>query len=121
MIRWPWSHDRIRASEHVYPCPTPDCLSTRPAFLVAQLGNVVRRDGRAHAIPTGGKLSCQECGMVYCVDERGTFKPHPNALPLVPQTPRGHAEVFNRGAPPSEGGEMVERPLPPRPRERPPV
>lgn len=108
-MRWPFQQDRIREGDGIYPCPK--CSSTRAKYLICPLGDFVRRDGAAHSIQTGGRLCCQECSFVYCVDIHGTYNAHPDAFPLIPRR-----EVVKQGEAKAPTRDVA---LPPPPKEPP--
>lgn len=112
---WFWRRDRIQAGEQLIPCPR--CSSSLPTASVILLRSHVLRGGRLVSDVTGERVSCQSCGLIYSIGPHGTFRHHDCALPLSPSpVPMPGKTREDAQEPPG-----VERPLPPRPRERPPV
>lgn len=111
-MRWPWSPPAILVR-------CPDCGSSQPNFRMLELTNHYWSGDRVLERITGYGVACQNCPCVYAVGPAGTFRRAPNSLPYTPQP--GGSPLANAIAGQASIQELRERPLPPVPKERPPL
>jgi hypothetical protein len=114
-MRWPWQEPALLPNERLVSCP--NCSGTKPFSSVILLRSFVHRDGRLVSVVTGERVCCQECGEVFSIGREGTFRHHPQALPLSPSAVG--RDTIPAGATRRVPGDE-DAPLMPTPKERPP-